>query len=242
MRTKGHLFDPDSNPQVFAFIPYVAVEEKDDPNYNNLNPPDLPAAWDRHNLSDPRADEDGDTFNDQINAELRSIFGQSDLPIRRVLYAPDVEDDFDDGFVSSRGRALIQYQPADSNSCDSEAKWRIWFEGQVDGPTDEKEWDPLSKRGNQPAQRCDGNGNQSGDARKRQACSITTTPTSPTSSPTPESSISSLTITIISSTVLQTPSQTVILTLSPTPTLTQVVGDPGCETFTLPSGTAVRCS
>ncbi|TGJ78192.1 hypothetical protein E0Z10_g10570 [Xylaria hypoxylon] len=249
---QGHLFDSDSALQVFAFIPYVAIYDEDDPNYNKENPQNLPAAWDRHDLSNPRADQDGDTFNDQINAELKNIFGQSDLPIQRVLYAPDVADDpLDDGFLSYRGRALIQYQPADSNSCDSKASWRIWFEGQVDTPTDEKEWNPLDERGDQgPAQFCDGSGNESGGAQKRQACPITTPSDSPTPSQTPQSSSSILPSTTISqtpsetpiSTSTLTPSETPILTSTPAPTSTPVAGDPACQTFTFASTTAVQCS
>ncbi|KAI1350328.1 hypothetical protein F5Y01DRAFT_286491 [Xylaria sp. FL0043] len=180
---EGHVFDPDSDPQVFAFIPYVAIYDESDPNYNKVNPVGLPAAWDRPGAPTPRADENGDPYNDQIAGTLRSIFGDNDLPIQRVLYAPAVDEDdpSDDDYLTARGRALVQYQPADPGTCGSKASWRIWFEGQVDAPTQEKEWDALGQRGDQaPAQVCGGQA-AGGGLQKRQTCSISASFSSSTS-------------------------------------------------------------
>ncbi|KAI0202358.1 hypothetical protein F4808DRAFT_421278 [Astrocystis sublimbata] len=248
---QGHLFDADSDPQVFAFIPYVTIDDEADPNYMVEHPQNLPAAWDRHDLRNPRADQNGDTFNDMISAELKSIFGEKDLPIRRVLYAPDVEDFEDAGFNSHRGRALIQYQPAD-DSCDSKARWRIWFEGQVDAPTEEKEWSPLDERGGEAsAQLCGGGGNN----QRRQACSVSTTVSITTTTSVIDSTSSELSTSI---TISQTITPTVVVPVTtatasssdsvPTTTATPTVvptggGDPFCQTLTFEdSSTAVLCS
>ncbi|KAI1119680.1 hypothetical protein F5Y10DRAFT_273969 [Nemania abortiva] len=103
---QGHLFDVDSNPQVFAFIPYVTIWNKHDPNYGLVDPTGLPAAWDKPGAPGPRADQNGVSFNDQIESTLQSIFGQTNLPIQRVLYAPDIDGDpLDESFETSRGRA-----------------------------------------------------------------------------------------------------------------------------------------
>lgn len=39
---QGHLFDGDSELKVFMFIPYVHVDDEEDPNYNNEKPANLP--------------------------------------------------------------------------------------------------------------------------------------------------------------------------------------------------------
>ncbi|KAI0812169.1 hypothetical protein GGR55DRAFT_677765 [Xylaria sp. FL0064] len=214
---QGHVFDPDSEPQVFAFIPYVTIYDESDPNYNQVNPVNLPAAWDRPGAPNPRADENGDPFNDQIAGTLRSIFGDNDLPIQRVLYAPDVEeeDPFDADYKTSRGRALVQYQPADIGTCSSKANWRIWFEGQVDAPTQEKEWDPLGQRGGQaPAQLCGGQA-VGGGLQKRQTCSISASFSSSTSR-SPISTSSSILISSSISTSSRISSSSSIPSSSPT--------------------------
>jgi hypothetical protein len=166
LRQSGGLFDDSSEFKVFMFAPYLRVEDENDPNFGKENPVGLPLAWDRPGFPNPRADEGGPTLNERIQSELRSILGQN-VPITAVPYAPDDEGDpLDDGFDLHRGRALIQYQPGDINSCEnSKAQWRIYFEGAQE-PRDTDDWDPLD------SQFCQPGGNSRRGIKRRQACSV----------------------------------------------------------------------
>ncbi|KAF2680038.1 hypothetical protein K458DRAFT_407615 [Lentithecium fluviatile CBS 122367] len=153
LREAGNLFDDESEFRVFMYAPFVTIFDENDPNYMKEKPEGLKPAWDRDGEPNPRGDEGTTAYNDQIKAEIRTIFGKQDLDIEVILYAPDVEDFEDAGFDSHRGRALVQYQPGDGNEDGSKAQWRIFFEAEVEAH-DGAEWDPLGSQGDKPAQRC----------------------------------------------------------------------------------------
>ncbi|SPO02476.1 uncharacterized protein DNG_05149 [Cephalotrichum gorgonifer] len=165
LRQPGNVFEDGSEPQVFMFAPYVAPRRGQD-QFRVENPVGLPAAFDLPGRTDTRADEGGPSFNDQIRAELRSIFGE-DLNIQMVLYAPDlVEDPFDDTFDNPRGRGLIQYQPGDGRDCEgSEARWRVFFERSLE-PHAEATWVPADDQYCLPPVE----GNAQNRLLRRQAC------------------------------------------------------------------------
>lgn len=142
LRENDEMFEDKYEPHVFMFIPYKRVGERD-PNYNRENPVGLPAAWDHGGNPSPRGDDGVESYNDQIRAELKKIFGEG-LDIKTVLYAPDPDHTNEDiGFDNPRGRALVQYQPGDGNDCDnSKARWRVFFERQTT-PHTEDEWKPA---------------------------------------------------------------------------------------------------
>lgn len=150
LRQGSGLFNDSSEYRVFLFGPYPTIVDENDPNFNNESP-DLPANWDHPGGPTPRADENQTAFNDQIRAELRTIFNNRTLEIHTVLYAPDeVQDDPEDSaFDNPRGRALTQYKPGISGNIDSTARWRIWFEREQTSH-DHAYWTPLRY----PAQRC----------------------------------------------------------------------------------------
>ncbi|RKL11735.1 hypothetical protein BFJ71_g216 [Fusarium oxysporum] len=121
LRRDGGIFDDESDPQIYFFLPYKIINKKRDVNYDKENPVGLPAMWDREGAPSPRADEDGPSFNDQLRTEMTGIF--PDIPIETVMYAPDVVNDFaDEADINPRGRAIVQYQPGDTSDCDTKAK------------------------------------------------------------------------------------------------------------------------
>jgi len=166
LRKAGEIFDDESDFQVFMFVPYTGVDKEDDPNYGKEKPDGLGPAWDRNGEPNPRGDEGTTAYNDQIRDELKGIFGKQDLHIEQIVYAPDRVDEEDAGYISHRGRALVQYQPGDGKDCESKAQWRIYFEGEQENHS-RAEWDPLDSQGDdKPAQRCGGSSKN-----KRQSCS-----------------------------------------------------------------------
>lgn len=175
LRRDGGIFDDDSDPHIYFFLPYKIINNRKDVNYNKEDPVGLPAMWDKGGAPSPRADEDGPSFNDMLRSEMAGIF--PDVPIETVMYAPDVEDDFaDEEDINPRGRAIVQYQPGDTSDCDTKAKWRIFFEKQLE-PMKEVEWTPLLEEGAQDSQWCDPTGDKK--LRARAACEISATASLP---------------------------------------------------------------
>ncbi|KAF4953762.1 hypothetical protein FGADI_5755 [Fusarium gaditjirri] len=175
LRRDGGIFDDESDPHIYFFLPYKIINKKTDVNYNKENPVGLPAMWDREGAPSPRADESGPSFNDQLRAEMAGIF--PGIHIETVMYAPDVKSDMeDDADINPRGRAIVQYQPGDTTDCDTKAKWRIFFERQLE-PMKEVEWTPLLDEGAQNSQWCDPSGGKR--LRARAACEISTTASLP---------------------------------------------------------------
>ncbi|MBE3050441.1 hypothetical protein IMZ48_49695 [Candidatus Bathyarchaeota archaeon] len=157
LRGEGNMFEDNSYPKVFMFIPYARNS-------------DVPA-WDKGGRPSPRGDDGTTSFNDQIRGELKKIFGDN-LQINEVLYrtAANVDsEEYDAGdttYTNTMGRALVQYQPGDGSDCDnSKAKWRIFFEGNQEAHSTDGEWDPEDK------QWCLASGNK-----RRQACEPTDEP------------------------------------------------------------------
>ncbi|KAI8402491.1 hypothetical protein FOFC_17805 [Fusarium oxysporum] len=175
LRRDGGIFDDESDPHIYFFLPYKIINKKRDVNYDKENPVGLPAMWDREGAPSPRADEDGPSFNDQLRTEMAGIF--PDIPIETVMYAPDVVNDFaDEADINPRGRAIVQYQPGDTSDCDTKAKWRIFFEKQQK-PMKEVEWTSLLERGVQDSQWCDPSDDKK--LRARAACEISATASLP---------------------------------------------------------------
>ncbi|KAF5632984.1 immunoglobulin a1 protease [Fusarium sp. NRRL 25303] len=175
LRRAGRIFDDESDPHIFFFLPYKIIEEESDDQYNEENPVGLPPMWDRDGAPSPRADEDGPTFNDQLRSEIAGIF--PDIPIETVMYAADLESDPEDiEGINPRGRAMVQYQPGDTSDCDTKARWRIFFERQLE-PMKEVEWTPLLEDGDQDSQWCDTS--EGKKLRARAACEISTTASLP---------------------------------------------------------------
>ncbi|KAF5241350.1 hypothetical protein FANTH_9155 [Fusarium anthophilum] len=175
LRRDGGIFDDESDPHIYFFLPYKIINNKNDVNYNKENPVGLPAMWDKGGAPSPRADEDGPSFNDQLRTEMAGIF--PDIPIETVMYAPDVKNDFaDDEDINPRGRAIVQYQPGNTSDCDTKAKWRIFFEKQLE-PMKEVEWTPLLEEGDQDSQWCNPSGGKK--LRARAACEISATASLP---------------------------------------------------------------
>ncbi|KAF5973488.1 immunoglobulin a1 protease [Fusarium bulbicola] len=160
LRRSGRIFDDESDPHIFFFLPYKIIEEESDGQYNKENPVGLPPMWDRDGAPSPRAHKDGPTFNDQLRSEIAGIF--PDIPIQTVMYAADLEGDPEDiDGTNPRGRAMVQYQPGDTSDCDTKASWRIFFERQLEPM---KEW-------------CDPSGGKK--LRARAACEISATASLP---------------------------------------------------------------
>ncbi|KAF4439059.1 Immunoglobulin a1 protease [Fusarium acutatum] len=175
LRRAGRIFDDESDPHIFFFLPYKIIEEEGDDQYNEENPVGLPSMWDRDGAPSPRADEDGPTFNDQLRSEIAGIF--PDIPIETVMYAADLESDPEDiEGTNPRGRAMVQYQPGDTSDCDTKARWRIFFERQLE-PMKEVEWTPLLEEGDQDSQWCDPSEDKKLQARA--ACEISATASLP---------------------------------------------------------------
>lgn len=172
----GNAFAASEEPEVFFFAPLVRVVDEEAPEYGQSSA-NLPFLWDAQTPPHPlaynlRADTgDGQiAFNDQLRGAIRDILG-ADIKITMVPYAPvpdgyeDV-DIMDEQFLSPRGRGLIQYQPGDTNDCEEEAKWRVWFENDST-PRAERAWKPHDD------QRCTPPEPAAERRRKRQECSLT---------------------------------------------------------------------
>ena len=129
LRGQGGIFGEGSDPKVFLFLPYA----------RGGNVP----LWDHGGAPTPRADEGVDSFNDQIKAELREIFGGG-LEFVQVLYRIDDDSDPQDtAWENPYGRALVQYQPGDNTNREgAKAKWRVFFENAREPHATAGEWDP----------------------------------------------------------------------------------------------------
>ncbi|KAF4498123.1 alpha-N-arabinofuranosidase alpha-L-arabinofuranosidase [Fusarium agapanthi] len=107
LRRAGRIFDDESDPHIFFFLPYKIIEEVDEDQYNEENPVGLPPMWNRDGAPSPRADEDGPTFNDQLRSEIAGIF--PDIPIETVMYAADLESDPEDIDANAMHKTLMTF-------------------------------------------------------------------------------------------------------------------------------------
>ncbi|KAH0432063.1 hypothetical protein CcaCcLH18_06718 [Colletotrichum camelliae] len=167
----GTPADNDLPIQVFIFTPRerppnsATVEVRLDPNYN---------AGDI--LYGPRIS--------QLHAHLLGTFSATSTKVDVIDYAPKTlgttQELVDEDVAESRGKLLIQYQPAPD--CTGKASWRLWVEGrQLEGRT--ASWDPASKQIFQGQA-------AGGAAAKRQACPIrSATPGGPSSEPSQQTSL-----------------------------------------------------
>ena len=162
LRSSGNIFADGSDAAVFMFMPTVRGGGG--------------AAWDKGGMPGPRPDDgQADSLNDMIRKELKKAFGES-LEINEVLYTPDEDSDPEDtAWENPSGRALVQYQPGDGNSCDNtEAKWRVFFEAATEPHGKSGSWEPAE------GQFCLPDGNA-----KRQACEPDVPTDLPTLAPRP---------------------------------------------------------
>ncbi|KAK2733531.1 hypothetical protein CKAH01_08326 [Colletotrichum kahawae] len=160
----------------------------------------------------------------QLHAHLHGTFSATSTQVRVdvIDYAPrtkvekwegpderpDTPDELGDTNIrESRGKMLIQYQPAPD--CTGKASWRLWVEGrQLEGRT--ASWDPASNQIFQGQA-------AGGAAAKRQACPIrSATPGGPSPEPSQQTSLPAS----IPTTVLTTVPTTVPTTTRPMETLT----------------------